>query len=155
MNENDQRYSDQEPEESLSNRRYGSLERLVGWSQRSDDRFLFFRVKSFREVTLPSGEKLEVPEKVMCAFADREVEPDFDGLKGDSAADISPVEYKEYATDESLVYHRARSFDSTTGRWIAENPLGYEPATANVHTYPSRSPSEIQLSNSQPPESMD
>ncbi len=78
MSENYQLHSDRQPKERLGNRRYDSLERLIAWSIRDEDYFVFYRVESFREIMLPSGEKVDVPATIVCALTDREVEPSFE-----------------------------------------------------------------------------
>src|SRR6185369_3886637 len=121
--------SERGPEETLENRRYDSLERLIGWRQRAGEGFLFFRVTSFREIVLSSGEKLDVPAAIACVFSDCDVEPSFDGVEGGSA-DGEPAgwTFREYDTDSDLQYNRARCFDPTVGRWVATDALGFEAA---------------------------
>lgn len=136
MSENQQRSSEHESEEILGNHRYDSLERLIAWSVQKDEYFIFYRVKSFREVTLRSGEKLDVPAAIACAWTDRDVEPSFDGVEGDpSDGEPGGWTFQEYETDPELQYNRARCFDPTQGRWVSENPLGFDPAEENLYPH--------------------
>ena len=38
--------------------------------------------------------------------------------------------------ESDLHYDRARSFDPSIGRWISDDPLGYESAESNMFSYP-------------------
>jgi hypothetical protein len=122
MSENHQSSSDRQPEEQLGNRRYDSQERLIAWSIREGDYFVFYQVKSFREILLPSGEKADVPAAFVCALTDREVEPSFEPTEcGSSEGQSGGWKFHEDGADIDLQYNRARSFDPTPGRWIEES----------------------------------
>jgi hypothetical protein len=69
-------YPPKEQDPRVSHRRYDGKERLVAWSVRQDDHFLLFRVDAFREATLASGEKLDVPETIRCRFSAQDIDAD-------------------------------------------------------------------------------
>jgi RHS repeat-associated protein len=43
---------------------------------------------------------------------------------------------RELPAEEALQYNRARCFDPSVGRWISEDPLGYDNSEGNLFRYP-------------------
>jgi RHS repeat-associated protein len=44
---------------------------------------------------------------------------------------------RELLTEEALQYNRARCFDPSVGRWMSEDPLGYDNSEGSLFCYPS------------------
>ena len=120
-------------------RYFDSQGRLVAWSAQSGEHLLFYQVKSFREITGPEGERTDVPAEISCIWTDRELDPNFEPAKGDTfnLADELMWDGKghDFTADPALQYNCARSFDPTVGRWISEDPLGFELADENRFPY--------------------
>jgi RHS repeat-associated protein len=149
MTENHQLlYPPKENDTSVVHRRYDAMERLVAWTARQEDHVLVFRVVSFREESLENGKTVQVPERIECRFAQMEVAPEgaFAGTVADTTlrADDSSMQAvytwtgRELDVDSDLRYNQTRYFDPTPGRWITDDPLGFEEGTENLHPYPLR-----------------
>jgi RHS repeat-associated protein len=46
----------------------------------------------------------------------------------------------EYDSTTQLYYSRARYYDATTGRWISQDPLGFDAGDSNLYRYVNNSP---------------
>src|ERR1017187_5950551 len=108
----------------VSHRRYDAKERLIAWSVSQDGYFLIFRASAFREVTLGSGEMLEIPERIECRFSQTDIDPDLafaDTFAYDSCGNVivssdqnpsGTYAYKwagrERETETALQFNRAR-----------------------------------------------
>lgn len=57
----------------------------------------------------------------------------------DETSEGKPIHWtgREVDADIDLQYNRARYCDPTVGRWISDDPLGYESADDNLYPYPS------------------
>src|SRR5437016_6057814 len=80
-------------------RYFDSQGRLVAWSIREFGRVAFFQVKTFKDVALESGEKLVVPEAIVCTFTGRELDPNFELEKGETL-DLSIGEVHRWTPSE-------------------------------------------------------
>ena len=47
---------------------------------------------------------------------------------------------REYDAETELQYNRARFYDAATGRWISQDPLGFDAGDSNLYRYVSNSP---------------
>src|SRR5262249_26864015 len=47
---------------------------------------------------------------------------------------------REYNSETGLQYNRARYYDSGTGRWISQDPLGFKAGDRNLYRYVGNSP---------------
>ena len=63
----------------------------------------------------------------------------YDSYGNVTSGDTSKTRYlftsREFDTATNLQYNRARWFDAEVGRWISEDPLGFEAGDANVARY--------------------
>ncbi len=49
---------------------------------------------------------------------------------------------REYDAETKLQYNRARYYDAGTGRWMSQDPLGFDAGDSNLYRYVSNSPVE-------------
>ncbi len=47
---------------------------------------------------------------------------------------------REYDAEIDLQYNRARYYDQTTGRWISQDPLGFDAGDSNLYRYVNNNP---------------
>ena len=47
---------------------------------------------------------------------------------------------REMDVETDLQYNRARYYDSTTGRWISQDPLGFDAGDSNLYRYVKNRP---------------
>jgi RHS repeat-associated protein len=57
--------------------------------------------------------------------------------EGDLAEDYFVWNGREYDVSDAIQYNRARYYDSTAGRWLSQDPLGYESGDGNLYPYAS------------------
>jgi RHS repeat-associated protein len=68
---------------------------------------------------------------------------DYDGFGKPTARD-SPAEgdryrftAREFDAEEAMQYNRARCYDPSPGRWLSEDPLGFDAGEEGCYRYPS------------------
>jgi len=61
-------------------------------------------------------------------------------VSGDTSVTRYLYTSREYDPDIGLQYNRARWYDTPTGRWISEDPLGFSAGDANPNRYVENSP---------------
>ena len=49
---------------------------------------------------------------------------------------------REFDVETGLQYNRARYYDATTGRWISQDPLGFDAGDSNLYRYVNNRPTE-------------
>ncbi len=54
----------------------------------------------------------------------------------DSMLELAIEDTADVASDEKLLYNRARSFDPTVGRWLSNDPVGFDAGDGNLCLYP-------------------
>jgi len=61
---------------------------------------------------------------------------------GDRTTDANQFLYDghDFDPEVGLQYNRARHFDPTVGRWITQDPIGYEADDANEYRYVGNAP---------------
>jgi RHS repeat-associated protein len=64
---------------------------------------------------------------------------------GDPIADpafVGRYQYtgREFDAETDLQYNRARYYDATTGRWISQDPLGFDAGDSNLYRYVTNRP---------------
>jgi RHS repeat-associated protein len=47
---------------------------------------------------------------------------------------------REYDVETDLQYNRARYYDANTGRWISQDPLGFDAGDSNLYRYVNNGP---------------
>ncbi len=68
---------------------------------------------------------------------------------GNITAETNPGERGRYAwagrerdIETGLQYNRARYYDSATGRWMSQDPLGFDAGDSNLYRYVNNKPTE-------------
>jgi RHS repeat-associated protein len=56
---------------------------------------------------------------------------------------------REYDTQTGLQYNRARWYDPGSGRWITQDPLGFDAGDSNLYRYVANEPTIYDDSNGQ------
>jgi RHS repeat-associated protein len=61
---------------------------------------------------------------------------------GDQTADADHFLYdgRDFDPEAGLQYNRARHYDPTVGRWITQDPIGYEAGDVNLYRYVGNAP---------------
>ena len=47
---------------------------------------------------------------------------------------------REFDVETQLQYNRARYYDATTGRWISQDPMGFDAGDSNMYRYVTNAP---------------
>lgn len=97
-----------------------------------------------RDVAVFDGTTTTIPtnnHRVFDSFGNLQ-NPDTDGgFQDDFAIGFTG---REYDADAQLSYHRARWYDPVVGRWISEDPLGFEAGDTNLSHRAKRGWSQTQ-----------
>ena len=57
-----------------------------------------------------------------------------------SAGDRYKFDGREFDSADGLEYNRARYYDPTTGRWISQDPIGFDGGQSNLYQYVGNNP---------------
>ncbi|MBI2480563.1 MAG: RHS repeat-associated core domain-containing protein, partial [Planctomycetia bacterium] len=61
-------------------------------------------------------------------------------IYGDASVTRYLFTSREYDVDTGLQYNRARWYDADSGRWISEDPIGFEAGDTNIARYVGNAP---------------
>ena len=50
---------------------------------------------------------------------------------------------RERNTESDLQYNRARYYDAATGRWLSQDPIGFDAGDTNLHRYVGNQPTTL------------
>ncbi len=66
-------------------------------------------------------------------------------ITGSNTAAVGRYEWtgREYDAETKLQYNRARYYDAATGRWMSQDPLGFDAGDSNLYRYASNKPTTL------------
>jgi RHS repeat-associated protein len=70
----------------------------------------------------------------------RRTDKQFDDDDRTTELDIFNFTGRDFDPEVGLQYHQARHFDPTVGRWINQDPIGYEAGDVNLYRYVGNAP---------------